>query len=185
MEKIKLKVTQRQKEWLDKYKTDEDVTYAIDIQPLRKRPDSPIVDWTSAKVARALLIGYEAEETFKVGDWVVWETEYETLTLKIEKIKVRETGMKVFSTDEFSMEYIKRHATPEEIKAEKERRVWKSIGREVREFRVGDAYENLNGLTHTIDRIERILVVEGLYEKGKLKGFYPVESSVSFGGGEE
>lgn len=58
----KLKVTQAQSDWLERYKSDEEIAYAIDIQPLRKRPDSPIVDWTSSEVAKALYIGYEVGE---------------------------------------------------------------------------------------------------------------------------
>lgn len=57
----KVKITQKQFDWLERYKSDEEIDYAIDVQLHRKRPDSPIVDWKPSEVARALYNGYECE----------------------------------------------------------------------------------------------------------------------------
>src|SRR5690625_4076760 len=66
----KVKVTQEQADWLDKYSlTQAQIDHYIDIQPLNLRPDSPISDWKPSKLARALYKGYEVED-FEIGDWV-------------------------------------------------------------------------------------------------------------------
>lgn len=68
----KVKVTKVQAEWLERYPlTQGQIDHYIDLQPLKKRPDSPIVDWSAATLARALYNGYEVEPVFEVGDWVV------------------------------------------------------------------------------------------------------------------
>ena len=68
------------------------------------------------------------------------------------------------------------HATPEEIKAEKECQLWKSIGREVGEFKDGDIGEHVSGVEHS-DSQEYL---SDWYKRGRLKGFYPAESFISF-----
>ncbi|RDW17613.1 hypothetical protein CWR48_13940 [Oceanobacillus arenosus] len=74
-------------------------------------------------VARAFFIGYEVEPEFKVGDWVVYE-----------QGNVGQYGDKPIVLKN----PVVRHATPEEIAQEKERRWWKLHGREVWELKQGD-----------------------------------------------
>lgn len=71
-----------------------------------------------------------------------------------------------------------RHATPEEIKVEQERLLWKSINREVGEFRSKDIRINENGEPIIVNDTKHARM---LFEKGKVKGFYPAESFISFG----
>lgn len=172
----KVKVTQKQFDWLERYKSDEEIDYAIDIQVHRKRPDSPIVDWKPSEVARAFYNGYEVEPEYKAGDWVTRENGV------VGKITDLDSHFANLDNLEgiFSLNFkFLRHATPEEIKAEKERRVWKSIGREVGEFRDGDSARHVNG-----GSVLSIDFLKTCYEAGALEGFYPAESFVSFEEGE-
>lgn len=118
-------------------------------------------------MARALLIGYEVKENYKVGDWVVYEGE----VMEIVAVEFAEILNKNNAEREIP------HATPKEIKAEKERRVWKSIGRKVGEFKRGDVGVLHNGLS-----VRKLDNLTNLYEGGSLQGFYPEESFVLFGG---
>lgn len=149
--------------WLDKY--------------------TPLNGLATSDLARALLIGYEVEEEFKVGDWVAKKDGKRfangLLIAKVEK--VRKDYVTHSSNMGASLEAL-RHATPEEIKAEKERQLWKSIGREVGEFRVGDVV--LLGLCE-VKFITNTQDAKKAYERGKVLGFYPIDSLVGFGGGSE
>lgn len=131
----------------------------------------------------ALRIGYEVELEYKTGDWVrYWKTDSIPAIGEITHIDHN------FNWAKFNncivarrIENITRHATPEEIKAEKERRVWVKIGRQVGEFRDGDmriSKENVPTKTKVPD------FATGEYFSGELKGFYPAESFVSFEEGE-
>ncbi|PID16840.1 hypothetical protein CSV63_02835 [Sporosarcina sp. P34] len=133
-----------------------------------------------ADMARALLIGYEVEETFEVGDWVACEYEDGAWIAQIERIE----GKKVFAqweNGQLDWNYVHhiRHATSEEIKAEKEYRAWKSIGREVGGFREGDIGIFKN---EYVDHVDALGV---FYKDGVLTGFYPTESFIEFGGADE
>lgn len=156
------------------------------LHPLNHLPQSTL--------SRALLIGYEVEEEYKSGDWVACEYEDGTWIAQIERIE----GVKVFAKWELrSLDWNRiediRHATPEEIKAEQERRVWKKIGREVNEIRPGDCiasngnyykvFDNI-GCQKYNNHISPGFAVD-LIEGGASHGFYPAESFISFGGGEE
>ncbi|MDN4609145.1 hypothetical protein [Sporosarcina highlanderae] len=117
----------------------------------------------------ALRIGYEVEEEYKVGDWV--------FILNVSKIgKVVRVGNDFVEVDNGMVPSFGffRHATPEEIKAEKERRVWKEIGREVGEFRDGDRGIHASGTS-----VIRKDYIKECYDGGTLKGFYPAESFIS------
>lgn len=86
------------------------------------------------KLIRALYIGYEVEPDFKVGDWV-----YHKPTKSIGKVDaVGDTKISVITYDDFIYFGISeiRHATPEEISAEKERRTNEKLD---------DIMEDLNG----------------------------------------
>lgn len=154
--------------------------------PWRLRKNLFLNDLSLDEFIRALYIGYEVEPQYKVGDWVACEYEDGVWIAQIEKIE----GEKVFARWEFdrldwNYIYDIRHATPEEIKAEKERRVWAGIGREVGELRIGDAYVYKNEAMQYVDVEDRVRTVRNMYLDGHLKGFYPAESFIEFGGGEE
>lgn len=183
----KVKVTQAQSDWLERYKSEEEIAYAIDIQRFRKRPDSPIVDWSASEVAKALYIGYEVE--IKVGDWAKYKNSLgNAWTYGVVKhISVRAVdldtgkGVHIVSMDRLES------CTPEEIKALQERRIWKSIGRGPKEFKVKDVYKltNYPHISITIRDEEMIDIANQNYDDGEILGFYPAESFISFGGGEE
>ncbi|MFD1205814.1 hypothetical protein ACFQ38_12005 [Sporosarcina contaminans] len=146
-------------------------------EPLNGLPLLTLVD--------ALRIGYEVEEEYKVGDWIV--------RLDGKRFANDEIAVQIDSVGEFHLTCegslaVKRdkvrHATPEEIKAEKERRVWAKIGREPGEFRDGDAYVH-NSFTFRVHGAEDAIALKGSYETGDIEGFYPAEYFISFGGGEE
>lgn len=138
------------------------------------------------ELARALYIGYEIEEEYKVGDWVrivsdVHQTKNETR--KVTEIKKshaarEDVHYKLDGRGVYFKSYI-RHATPEEIKAEQERRQWAKISREVGEFRDGDVGVMNNIM---VTRITDIEMIKECYEQKCLLGIYPVESFIEFGG---
>ena len=90
----------------------------------------PLNDLTPSQMARALYIGYEVEPTYTKGDWVITEggtvgevymnSDVRT-TVHLDVHQERSDGMvtvaRAVKTDD-----ILRHATPEEIAEEKERR---------------------------------------------------------------
>ncbi|MHC8517023.1 hypothetical protein [Sporosarcina sp. ITBMC105] len=181
----KVKVTQRQADWLDRYKNEKEIAYAIDIQPHKKRPDSPIVDWPASKVAEALYRGYEVEEEYEQGDWLQEHHGNIGIVTKVEGSKVwgywNGSNFEAFA---FKREIVKK-LTPEEIKAEQERRVWARIGREVGEFHVGDYGLLGNYIFRKAVEGNDLVQLRDDYSKGKLIGFFPAESFIEFGGGEE
>lgn len=179
----KVKVTFEQAREIEEIR---DADYAINIHGLNKRPDKFIATMTTAQIARALYIGYEVEDKFKVGDWVVSKLTGNICKIAdIDGIQLWGLWGKETHVLQFNPENIVRHATPEEIKAEKERRVWAGIGRKPRQFTTGDAYMMKGGLISEIDFPERIKAVKKMYAQGALTGFYPAESFIEFGGGEE
>lgn len=95
---------------------------------------------SQADLAKSLLIGYEVEMNYKVGDWVrYWRKDRLTRFGKLTYINY-EKGLAQFDncTITKKIEDITRHATPEEVEIEKERRWWKSHDREVWELKQGD-----------------------------------------------
>lgn len=145
------------------------------------------------KLVDALRIGYEVEPQFKVGDWVVRTTNQEDDRLpfrtgRLFKIQNALNG-RYLDKEEFRHDpEALRHATLEEIKAEKERRLWKSIGREVGELKERDIviYENkyfrlFNNMGCEIYGFHMDPVYASkLYGHGNIKDFYPAESFISF-----
>lgn len=122
----KVKVIQNQFDWLEKYKSDEEINYAIDIQLHKKRPDSPIADWGPSKVARALLIGYEIEPEYKVGDYVIYGDKIYRVYQLASDTKVNVINRNGSTITNLQIRDI-RHATPEEIEEEQEREKWAGI----------------------------------------------------------
>lgn len=90
-----------------------------------------------SELAKALYIGYEVEPEFKVGDWV-----YNEKAGTVARVGERYDGGEWVWVDdeEFTFYSVNdtRHATPEEIEKEKERRWWAKHGRDVWELRKGD-----------------------------------------------
>ena len=85
-------------------------------------------DFHLDELIRALYIGYEVEETFEVGDWIY--------SKQVEKIiQINDEGS-LAGYNTFPTYY--RHATPEEIEEEKQRRWWAEHGRDVWELREND-----------------------------------------------
>lgn len=147
------------------------------------------------KLVDALRIGYEVEPLYKPGDkvMVLWLNKDKEQLYKILKVNfVEGIAYEVEITGEFGFNVapvsIIRHATPEEIKAVKERRLWKSIGRKVGDFKEKDlvVYEkryfrlfNNMGCEIYGNHMDPAYASE-LYEKGSLRGYYPAESFISF-----
>ncbi|MEK3995660.1 hypothetical protein MKY29_12965 [Psychrobacillus sp. FSL K6-2365] len=150
------------------------------------------------KLVDALRIGYEVEQQFKVGNWVVRKTNQEDERLpfrtgRVFKIKGFINGH-YLDNEEFRHDSeALRYATSEEIKAEIERQLWKSIGREVGELKENDLviYENkyfrlFKNMGCEIYGFHMDPVYASkLYGNGNLKGFYPAESFISFESVEE
>lgn len=124
----------------------------------------PLNSLNTLNLAKALIVGYEVEPEFKVGDWVVHD-----LNKKTQKI-IRKANPASGDCGKFILENEKgvlpaylRHATPEEIKQEKERRFWKGLGREVNEYKIGDVVST-GSITRPIETIwkEAELSLEGM-----------------------
>src|SRR5699024_10096032 len=84
---------------------------------------------TLDELIRAFYIGYEVEPIFEVGDWVK-----DTSTNAVIKINDRQHRNNLIDPRHTTI----RHATPEEIAEEKQRRWWAKHGRKVWELREGD-----------------------------------------------
>src|SRR5699024_3825332 len=108
---------------------------------------------TTQQVVDAYFGGYEVEETFKVGDWVVkgYEGNRGEVIGKVEGITESTYGIEelhgIWSNFLKHKTIIAndgdiRHATPEEIADEKQRRWWSKHGREVYEFKSGDLIDH-------------------------------------------
>jgi len=149
MEKVKL--TREQAEALEKAvnRYDKDLTVVRHAERyLLEEDERKLTELTTVEIAKALYIGYEVEETFKVGDLVKcnWGSgEYEDKVYEIVNISsVKDREIEINWLDNpYPMKEWLRHATPEEIAEEKQRRWWASHGREVWELRKGDVIEKL------------------------------------------
>ncbi|MBM7598185.1 hypothetical protein JOC34_000542 [Virgibacillus halotolerans] len=149
----KVKVTQKQSDWLDKYKSDKEIDYAIDIQPHKKRPDSPIIDWSASKVARALYDGYKVEPRFEVGDWVV----HDSYSKPEKVVRVYPDVVETETLNDRQKRF--RHATESEITEEKERRFFAEHGRRPWELKEFDELRNKTNdhrytVTEEFDQLE-------------------------------
>lgn len=128
-------VTKGQEKEILEYKSkgQEQIDYLINIHPYIKRPDKAIADMSTATLAKALLIGYEVEPEFKRGDWVknVYNDDVGIVT---------ELGSSYLKYDDGLSDGFHnfRHATPEEIAEEKQRRFWHENGREIWEIKEED-----------------------------------------------
>lgn len=135
----------------------------------------------------ALKNGYAVEEEYKVGDWVVYKSAQKGLIIcKVESVSGVKVDTDYVASNGYKQSFGKsqiRHATPEEIKAEQERRVWARIGREVNEWRKGDVYVHRRyAEAFAIDHKDALRLASERYEEGLVIGIYPYESFISFGG---
>lgn len=139
---------------------------------------------------------FKVESKYEVGDWKVYGMYPENIGQIIGRdsnnpnIILMKVQDKAFYNHTFNLKtesFFKselRDATPKEIKAEKERRVWAKIGRKVGDFRAGDiGIEKIGEEWQRISNYDGNLLIK--YNNGQLKGFYPAESLIRFENGEE
>lgn len=141
----KVKITQEQANQLSK-----NVVKANGVR--RHIENKWMSDLTTDELIRALYIGYEVEPNFKVGDWVVCESNnYKGITkiTRMDELRGKpacyghwfdiKANTAYSNTEWTNFAEECRHATPEEIAEEKERRWWAKHDRDVWEIREGDA----------------------------------------------
>lgn len=131
-------------------------------------------------MSRAILSGYEIELEFKTGDWVVYNSLEGIVIGQLQKCIFDD--FRVDRADKDGMSFYPnewRHATNDEIKKEKERRMWKTIGREVGEFRERDV-----GYARKGTLVGGRIMLETYYDRDMLVGFFPEESFISLGDDE-
>lgn len=165
MEKVKL--TQEQVTALEKAIND----YGIDTTMNDHSPHNwggfltPLNELKTHQMARALYIGYEVEETIKIGDWVVkgYEGNRGEVIGKVEGITESTYGIEelhgIWSNflkykTIIAYEGDIRHATPEEIAEEKQRRWWAKHDREVWELKEGDVIKGTFGQVREVCRVD-------------------------------
>ena|SRR5699024_1514479 len=136
-------------------------------------------DLSLNELIKALYIGYEIKKEFKVGDWVV-------NTISNYGGIVRKAGRKILEVEmtygkEFVLwgEKFTRHATPQEITEEKQRRWWAKHGREVWELRKGDVLKSENtrliyGIADVKDSSILFVNESKFKTKNMIKRFYKV-----------
>ena len=138
----KLKITREQEKAIEWYR--ENFTNEGAIQDFIRDRHPALSEFTTEQFALLFLEWYEVEPEFKVGDWVIFtdEPEDEPIFGRINKNMIVEWDDDVTNNyDEIQKLYKEghlRHATPEEIAEEKERRWWASHGRDVWELKTGD-----------------------------------------------
>ena len=160
MEKVKL--TKEQVTALEKAIND----YGIDTTMNDHSPHnwggrlSPLNELKTHQMARALYIGYEVEESFEVGDWVI-DDEYGFIG---QITKIEGECIWAYWDDDNEEKRIHekelRHATPEEIAKEKQRRWWAKHGREVFEFKSGDLIDHDHYVVEVMEVRSDMLRVE-------------------------
>ena len=138
----KLKITREQEKAIEWYR--ENFTNEGAIQDFIRDRHPALSEFTTEQFALLFLEWYEVEPEFKVGDWVIFtdEPEDEPIFGRINKNMIVEWDDDVTNNyDEIQKLYKEghlRHATPEEIAEEKERRWWAKHGRDVWELREHD-----------------------------------------------
>lgn len=142
---------------------------------------------SAADLARALYIGYEVEEEYKVGDWVAFiKLSGDHIISKVKSVSAEEVMTDHVSSNGYKQKFYKetiRHASPEEIKEELERRAWESISRKVNDWKYGDCYR-MSGRqedVYLVDCEDSEIMAKERYKRGIILGIYPVESFFEFG----
>ena len=99
-------------------------------------------------VVKAIVYGYEVEPEYEEGDWVIYDgkvVQIVGITKGYSPITPHEINFAIDDDDWYDYQKIERHATPEEIAEEKERRWWKKHGRDVWELRARDILKQKSG----------------------------------------
>ena len=113
-----------------------------------------IDELTIQQVVDAYFGGYEAEEMFRVGDWVVYDNGVERgYGYKTNQIKDVDEQKAYFDEGRRMHLTSLRHATPEEIAEEKQRRWWAKHDREVWELKAGDIIQGTFGQMREVCRV--------------------------------
>lgn len=182
----KVKVTKEQAEAIEKYANSNKKELCIENWVKGHFHTNKVLSELSLEeLAKALYIGYEVEPEFKVGDWV-----YNEKAGTVARVGERYDGGEWVWVDdeEFTFYSVNdtRHATPEEIEKEKERRWWAEHGRDVWElktkdmlvhretgslfevFMVTDGYVRLNGVpSRTFEEVKNYYKVAFFAEDRK------------------
>ncbi|MEC5422363.1 hypothetical protein QGM71_02515 [Virgibacillus sp. C22-A2] len=141
MEKVKL--TQEQADaiyqWRKCSEKDDSELVEKHIQGWVLETDQPLNDLDLDDFIKALYVGYEVEPEFEVGDWVVHDLNKTPRKILRESNHANGDCGKFVLEDKWGVlpDFL-RHATPKEIKQEKERRWWSKHGREVWVIKEGD-----------------------------------------------
>lgn len=125
----KLKITREQEKAIEWYR--ENFTNEGAIQDFIRDRHPALSEFTTEQFALLFLEWYEVEPEFKLNDYV-WHTENDTI------LKLDDEDRVEFANKYYTEKDKLRHATPEEIQQEKERRWWAKHGRGVWELREGD-----------------------------------------------
>lgn len=127
----KVKITQEQADAIEGI-TDRESAAELQINGWKWYKNRCLNNLSFDDFIKALYIGYEVEPEFEVGDWVYRKSD--GVVSKINRIENQEDFYGEFSTDKHrGWLYVEeiRHATPEEIEKEKERRWWAKHNRDV------------------------------------------------------
>lgn len=140
----KVKLTRPQAAAIERIKSNS-VQFNIEKHESKSWRDlSGLNDLSTEELALALFIGYEIKEEFKVGDWVIHDNKTigkvkkivnDVITIDVELGYLRDNGEIAYVN---TLARYFRHATPEEIAEEKERRWWTKHSRKPWELKVGD-----------------------------------------------
>lgn len=130
---------------------------------------------------RALDNGYEIEQPkFEVGDWAIRINDLDSYNayFKGEKpFKITEVKELCVIDDKACGHNFRniRHATKEEA-------FWAELGRDVGEFRKGDILPSMFSKSnlYKLNSLQDVLDAKMDYRAGRLRGYYPAESFVSF-----
>src|SRR5690625_1693434 len=137
MEKVKL--TQKQADAIEsllkKGSRDEILDTHFNIDSWQYSENRCLNGMEASHLARALYIGYEVEPKFKVRDWVYNKNADVFLQIDDKDMATRYS--------EYTSIY--RHATPEEVSKERQRRWWSKHNRGLWELREGDVLKADDG----------------------------------------
>ena len=150
MEKVKL--TQEQAEMIKKHREADNLEML-----LRKHRMSGCLTYidelTTQQVVDAYFDGYKVDPDFEVGDWVVYDNGVRC-GYKTNQIKDVDEQKAYFDEGRAMHLTRLRHATPEEIAEEKQRRWWAKHDREVWELKEGDVIKGTFGQVREVCRVD-------------------------------
>jgi|SRR5690625_2485227 len=131
----KVKLTQEQADAIELASNKKGRTIEFHTKSVWQNDFAALNELNTDELVRALYIGYEVELEFEVGDWV-----YVIATRQVHQITGRLNNKIIYLDMDGGMtrEVNVRHATPDEIAAEKEWRWWARHGRKEYELRIND-----------------------------------------------